>query len=585
MKLGTFISALVALCLVAGTSFGATYYVATTGSDATGTGTQANPFATIQKGVDTAATGDVVEVEPGTYVENIGIENKRITLMSSEPYDAAVVAATVIDANRNGLPAIAFLGAGCNGAVLTGFTITNAESLIGGVAIANCSPVITRNVITGNASTWAEQYTGGGGILCVAGSPEISWNTISNNTADQMGGGIACIGSKRVTISNCTFEGNSAGWGGGGVSFLVSNGSISDCTFDSNSTVNWEGGAILAQWGSHVDISDCTIADNSADGGGGISFIEELAGAPSGTVRNCIISGNFTHLPGIGGGGGIHCMETRRVKIINCLIAGNTANDGGGGILADGSGQLLVSNCTIVQNSNDTDPGGGVMVEWGHRAVLQNNIIWDNSCALGAQVGVSNCSTAFLYNDIEGGRPGFYVDNAKIAWQKGNIDSDPLFADLGTDGDGDYHLKSLVGRWDPAADGGDGAWVADDVHSPCIDAGNKATKYALEPAPNGKRVNMGVYGGTAEASKSATYYTLVSAPAGRGTTSPEPGARYACLSGESKAIEAVPGAGSVFKKWVARPAASAVFDDPYDASTNVTINGDVMIMAQFKAAP
>ncbi|MHC4676921.1 MAG: hypothetical protein ACYTBZ_30935, partial [Planctomycetota bacterium] len=64
--------------------------------------------------------------------------------------------------------------------------------------------------------------------------------------------------------------------------------------------------------------------------------------------------------------------------------------------------------------------------------------------------------------------------------------------------DGDYHLKSQAGRWDRD----DGRWTKDDVTSPCIDAGDMSSHIDHEPFPNGGRINMGAYGGTAEASKS-----------------------------------------------------------------------------------
>ncbi|RPJ37841.1 MAG: hypothetical protein EHM35_05885 [Planctomycetaceae bacterium] len=64
--------------------------------------------------------------------------------------------------------------------------------------------------------------------------------------------------------------------------------------------------------------------------------------------------------------------------------------------------------------------------------------------------------------------------------------------------DGDYHLKSQAGRWDPNSR----TWVKDDVTNPCIDAGDPNSPVGEEPFPNGGRINMGAYGGTAEASKS-----------------------------------------------------------------------------------
>ncbi len=46
------------------------------------------------------------------------------------------------------------------------------------------------------------------------------------------------------------------------------------------------------------------------------------------------------------------------------------------------------------------------------------------------------------------------------------------------------------------------SWIQDDVTSPCIDAGDPNTPVGDEPESNGGVINMGAYGGTAEASKS-----------------------------------------------------------------------------------
>ena len=50
-------------------SFASTIHVATTGSDDTGDGSEANPYATIQRGVDESNQGDTVLVFSGTYFE------------------------------------------------------------------------------------------------------------------------------------------------------------------------------------------------------------------------------------------------------------------------------------------------------------------------------------------------------------------------------------------------------------------------------------------------------------------------------------------------------------------------------------
>jgi len=38
--------------------------------------------------------------------------------------------------------------------------------------------------------------------------------------------------------------------------------------------------------------------------------------------------------------------------------------------------------------------------------------------------------------------------------------------------------------------------------SPCVDAGDPASDYSLEPQPNGCRIDMGAYGNTPEATPS-----------------------------------------------------------------------------------
>jgi hypothetical protein len=67
-------------------------------------------------------------------------------------------------------------------------------------------------------------------------------------------------------------------------------------------------------------------------------------------------------------------------------------------------------------------------------------------------------------------------------------------------GNDDYHLKSREGRWNPTKQ----SWVRDQVTSSCIDAGDPSSSVGLEPSPNGGIINMGAYGGTAQASKSYT---------------------------------------------------------------------------------
>ena len=63
----------------------------------------------------------------------------------------------------------------------------------------------------------------------------------------------------------------------------------------------------------------------------------------------------------------------------------------------------------------------------------------------------------------------------------------------------DFHPKSSAGRYLPGV-----GWMNDAIDSQLIDMGAPEAAYANEPAPNGGRLNIGLYGNTPEASKSRT---------------------------------------------------------------------------------
>lgn len=82
-----------------------------------------------------------------------------------------------------------------------------------------------------------------------------------------------------------------------------------------------------------------------------------------------------------------------------------------------------------------------------------------------------------------------------------SFDGNPLLADpLNRD----FHLQSQAGRFLPS-----GGWTNDALSSPLIDAGwPQSEAWSSEPDPNGGWVNIGLYGGTLQASKSPTNAAL-----------------------------------------------------------------------------
>ncbi|MHC4463910.1 MAG: right-handed parallel beta-helix repeat-containing protein [Planctomycetota bacterium] len=198
--------------------------------------------------------------------------------------------------------------------------------------------------------------------------------------------------------------------------------------------------------------------------------------ASSPTVTNCTFSGNSS--ASIGGGMLNHNGSSPTVT--NCTFSGNSANSSGGGMYNWSSSNTTLVNCTF--SGNSATRGGGMCNDRGNPTVT-NCILWGNAPA-GPQIYNYSSTPTVTYSDIAGGYTG-----------TGNIDTDPCFADPYN---GDYHLKSQAGRYEPNSQ----SWIQDDVTSPCIDAGDPNSPIGNERFPNGGRVNMGAYGATHEASKS-----------------------------------------------------------------------------------
>jgi parallel beta-helix repeat protein len=181
-----------------------------------------------------------------------------------------------------------------------------------------------------------------------------------------------------------------------------------------------------------------------------------------------------------------------------------------GGVAVENSCEALLVNNTIVDCGRGLrlfdlgrwgppyrlNPGGGT-------ATVVNCIIWDCTQPVtladssNTEIQDRGSHITIKYCDIEGGQGSISVSgsHSTFTWGQGNIDADPQFADLNSS---DYYLKSQAGRWDP----NEGRWTSDDVTSPCIDAGDPNSPIEHEPFPNGGIINIGAYGGTAEASKS-----------------------------------------------------------------------------------
>lgn len=295
----------------------------------------------------------------------------------------------------------------------------------------------------------------GHGISCVGSAPTISKNVIR----DCEGPGIIGANDAAPTIVGNTivfneFEG-----------IFACNGLIQGNTISYNSA-----GAAYC----HGTIRDNVISYN-ADAGG-LYFCD-------GPIIGNRIVGNVA----VPDGGGLYICNG---SIENNVIAGNRATGEGGGLY--GCTQRICNN-TIVGNIAGTY--GGALSRCP--GIVCNNILAFNQApsAAGIYGPCNNSYNAFWRND-----GGNFGGDATLGI--GDFVANPLFA---VDGrweetwiDGDYHLKSQAGRWDPAAR----QWVIDDETSRCIDAGRPDSDFSAELWPHGGHINVGAYGGTPQASMS-----------------------------------------------------------------------------------
>jgi len=456
------------------------------------------PKATIQAGIDAASDADEVIVADAVYM---GQGNKDLDFSHNgrDPYRGILIRSAngpdkcIIDCEEEGR-GFNFHSGESPEAVVDGFTIQNGK---GYVEYVGDHPWLT-----------------GGAIRCVESSPTVINCVFQNsmvNIGHGAGGGVFCGDGAAMTLIDCVMRNNFVGCditggGGGGIycGGVDSSVTVIRCHFSGNKAM-YAGGAILLKGqDSEAILANCTIEGNTAGEGGGVCVWE----GASAELVNCTLSGNTAVLFG----GAIRC-HTGDVDVENCILWGNFAGGDPEEISVDG----------------DSVVDGTISVSW--------------SLVAGGCEGVSQGS------------------NGQLNWGDGNIDGDPCFAVSGSYEEsqwaaGDYHLQSEIGRWDSnfyrsrelagnddvvnlrdfaefclswgvvgddlAADFdrdgmvnvsdlcmlaldfmgpsvARGRWLCDSVTSICIDVGREDTDWTGELWPHGKRINMGAYGGTANA--------------------------------------------------------------------------------------
>ena len=212
-----------------------TWHVATTGSDVSGSGTLASPLATIQTGVNAATEGDTVLVASGTYVENIIIDGKKISVIGEDRET------TIIDGNNEGnVITITGIDESYN-SIIKNFTIQNGigESKYdggwgGGIYIRSYPPTLDSLIIQNNTAGGNVGDGGGGGVCYVFSGETLNIkNSIikDNNPGTSEFGGLFTSGGT-IRAEKCLIFDNVSAVGGGNLG--ASHAELINCTITSN---------------------------------------------------------------------------------------------------------------------------------------------------------------------------------------------------------------------------------------------------------------------------------------------------------------------------------------------------------------
>jgi len=326
-----------------------------------------NCFKSIQTAVNHAAANDLIQIEAGTYSEEVVI-GLPVAIIG------AGASASIIDATglAHGIFVDGFDHPGLKQVTITGLTVKNAD--FEGVLVVSASDVtIQDNRVINNDATPGLEFTGG-----ATGCPNQPGNGVyENDETGDCGGAVHLIGTANSIVSGNFITGNADGV------------LISDETSEShdnllihNTITNnpLECGIVLAShpptgktsppFGPHFGVDHNTVAENISNdngvkiGGSGAGMFSD--GMGRGRVSDNVIIGNTLIHNGLGGVAlhthvgpafGLPADDMSGNKIILNTIAGNladqddTATPGRVGInINSGGGGSPVRGTVISQN-------------------------------------------------------------------------------------------------------------------------------------------------------------------------------------------------------------------------------------------
>jgi hypothetical protein len=384
-----------------------TFYVKPDGVDTNDGSSWIQAFATLQKAIDTASSGDQIWVAQGTYTPGSaqtdtfqlkngveiygGFNPSNLTPEVLDPKDTRSdkTGATTILSGEIGTDDICHVVTSSSTddtAILDSFTISG-----------------------GNATGCTDKN--GGGIYNDAGSPTLKKVIIRNNTAVN-GGGMYNSNNSNPKLIGVTFQENTATNDGGGLYNDGSSPTLTNPSFTNNTATN-DGGGMYNVNNSQPTISGGSFSDNQAKNGGGIynkasmptisssnnsvSFASNKATAGNGggmynenssfPLNRVLFQGNSA----TGDGGGVYNdSNSDPSSVTHAVFSGNKASGNGGGMFCAGSGSGTMTQVTFTGN-NASDGGG--LYKGSSTWTINNSIFWKNSSEISDNTNITKNSS------------------------------------------------------------------------------------------------------------------------------------------------------------------------------------------------
>ena len=230
-------------------------------------------------------------------------------------------------------------------------------------------------------------------------------------------------------------------------------------------------------WIANMNVNDHSHGGVNNDFGGALNV---NASSPTSVVNvdNCTFAFNLTDSPKASPG-----IDVWRgvVNVSNSVFVGNhkLASCVAGADIMVRTGAVVNVSHTLLPGTDDWNVKTETIGEDTGTLNLRDIVVGD---ALLASETLASTNLIQTYSKKTGTTK---ITLTCLRYKVANIDEVLAF---------DVHPRSKAGRWTESG------YVLDRVHSPTIDAGDPLAPFGAEPRPNGKRLNLGRYGGTEEAS-------------------------------------------------------------------------------------